>query len=107
MSKEILATITKASHMVFVNITLSNGNVITRTNKGFNTKATKAQAKKSAGFEVLEIFKGNYDKVVSLDYGFCNAKDRAPVLSWNDLQEIKTIYKNSFGVKSEKIHKFF
>tara|TARA_Y100001956_G_scaffold76746_1_gene86314 strand:- start:136 stop:459 length:324 start_codon:yes stop_codon:yes gene_type:complete len=107
MSKEILSTITKSSHMVYVNITLSNGNVITRTNKGFNTKATKAQAKKSAAAEVVEMFKGKYDKVVGLEYGFCTAKDRTPVLSWNDLTEHKTTYKNPFGVKTEKVHKFF
>lgn len=105
MSKEILATVTKASHMVYVNITLSNGNVITRTNKAFTDKPTKAQAKKAAGFEVLDMFKGKLNKAVSLEYGYCTATDRNPVITWSDLTEVKTVYKNNFGVKSEKIHK--
>lgn len=93
--------------MVFVNITLSNGNVITRTNKGFNTKATKAQAKKSAGAEVLDMFRGKYNNIINIEYGFCTAKDRNPVLVWDDLKEVKTTYKNPFGVKTEKIHKLW
>jgi hypothetical protein len=107
MSKEILATITKKSHMVFVKITLSNGNVIFRTNKGFNVKPTKAQAKKSAGAEVVEMFKGKYDTISGLEYGYCMSnEDRTQVLTYNDLKEVKQTYLNPFKVKSEVLHKF-
>lgn len=107
MSKEILNTVNKATHMIFVKITLKNGNTILRTNKAFNAKPTKAQAKKAAGLEVVALYRGKYETISGLEYGYLLAEGRQPVLSWDDLKEVEQMYVNPQKVKTKIVHKFF
>ncbi len=104
-TKETLNTINKATHFCFVKITNSKGVEFIRTNKAFQQKATKAQAKKAASCEIATMFKNRLDTLVSVEYGFMLSSGREVVLSWNDLTEIKTTYINPFKVKTVTVHK--